>query len=369
MVYPVASLPDGRVRWSDGSIRGGMTTTSGQVSTQSSGPTQNTYQAPAGQVLGASTGGGSVSAPVAQQPTGDNGQADAEAQRQRELDIIRQRLEAFQSRASAERGQASERFNDFKTSAGSRFQTLRDELGNTVSSALSNLGQEKVNTQNLYGRAAGTARQALESAVRGNRVQARAQNRLNSSFYDDRQADTRFKFGKQIADTATEEAGKVSGINTRETETQNYGETEGQKLRQEETDLVNEAQSTLNQELAEAEQLERVGLIDYASAENDILTRHASRLDSIRNYIDNQNLRLAELAATYGNKISSYQAINPALSNILSNQQALNSTNNLVSSVNTPTTLGTTGNSNKLAFNGNADENQRRLEDLGLLFA
>jgi hypothetical protein len=315
-----------------------------------------------GDVLGANT-----QAPTGTS-TGDNGQAEAEAQRQRELDIIRQRLESFKTRAASEREQAQGRFNDFKTSAGSRFQTLRDQLSNTVSSSLENLGQEKVNTQNLYGRAAGTARQAMESAVRGNRTQARAQNRLNSSFYDDRQADTRLQFGKGIADTATEEAGKVAGIGTRETETKNYGETEEQKLGQEENDLVTEAQQQLNTDLAEAEQLERVGLVDYASAENDILTRHASRLDAIRNYIDNRNLRLTELAATYGNKIGGYQAITPELSSTLSNNSALNNVNTLATSYNTPVTT-TASAGNKLAFRGSTDENQRRLEELGLLFA
>ena len=48
--YPIQSLANGLILWSDGSKTGGMSTPSGQVSNQSSGPLQNTYQPPAPQI-------------------------------------------------------------------------------------------------------------------------------------------------------------------------------------------------------------------------------------------------------------------------------------------------------------------------------
>lgn len=265
----------------------------------------------------------------------------AQQARQSELDSILARLGLMRDVANQKISRAGEVKSNMLTSIGDQFSALRQSAQNKMGTALENLGQEEVGVKNEYGRAAGNARRAMESALARNRMLARAMNRLNSSFYDDRQAQTNETGVRTIADIGTEEARKLAGIGTRKTETKNWFEEQGLSLDNEEKDLKLKAEQEYNDKIDEAAFMERAYGIDALDEAKQAEITYQSKLDQIDKYIENKALRMAEIAATAGDKagvINAFSAISPTLQATLSNRRALSSAQNL----NLPTFTGVT---------------------------
>lgn len=260
-------------------------------------------------VSGVNTGGGGNTGAAAsiynQGPSAsDQGMLDRAAKSyQGTLDAIRARL-----------GMARSVRDEVVNNIGTTYGNLRTGLKNKLGTSLENLNQEDVGVQNTYGQAAGTARKSYESAVLRNRLQARAMNRLDSSFYDDRQADTNQQGANAISTLGTEEAGKRTAIGTRKTETQNFFEQQSANLEAEEAQLKSQADREYQSEATDPTE---------ANMAED---RYQSRLDSIEEYIRNKQVTLAGIASSGGNAanaINSYNVLSPALQSALDNKRAL----------------------------------------------
>lgn len=294
---------------------------------------------------------------------------NAQEARQSELSGILSRLSLMRDIAGQKISRAGQVRDNIVSSIGNQYNTLRQSAQNKRDTSLETLGQEDLNVQNLYGRAGGNARRALESALTRNRMLARAMNRLNSSFYDDMQANTNESGARTIADIGTEEAGKRAGIGTRMTETKNWYDEQALNLDQEESDLKLQAEAEYNDKIDEASFMERaygVDALDEARAAED---NYKSRLSQIDQYIENKALRLAEISAIAGNSagaINAFSAVNPQLQTLLSNAKALNSANTIGDRLPSFTTPSESGNPNYLALmrQNPVNEEEERLRQL-----
>lgn len=308
--------------------------------TQSTVPQNQSYQnytpVPQGDVAGASTSGGSGGGGGYTAPSGsDNGttnlQGLADESKQSNIDAIKSRLGLIRDTVNRQIGTAKGVRDELVGNIGETYGGLRTEAQNRVGTALENLGQERTGVYNTYGTAKGESRRALESAMLKNRMLARAMGRLNSSFYDDRQAEATETGARNISGLAREEAGKVAGIGTRETETKNWGEETQVKIAQEEAQLKTQADREYQTKVDEAMAMEKAFGIDSENELRQAEIEYQSKLDGINQYIQNRGLRIAEIMATAGITgagINQFSAYTPELQNVLGNNQSLSRASN-----------------------------------------
>lgn len=224
---------------------------------------------------------------------------------------------------------------------GQTYANLVQQAESRRNAALETLGQEDVGVQNLYGRAGGTARRAMESALTRNRMRARAMNRLDSSFYDQLQAATTEEARKAIHDLAQEEAGKRAAIGTRRSETENWFNQQAATIAQEEASLKSQAEREYQNQVNAAQDMERAYGIDSLAAAEQAEREFASKLAQIDAYIQDRGTQLIQLAAAtgqnIGNVLNQYQAVNDTLARTLGINRALGTAQAL------PTTLPSFG--------------------------
>jgi len=259
--------------------------------------------------------------------SGDPGTREAENSLYSRLNSILNNLALYRQMAQAERERAGKYKEEVLGKIKTSYEDLLNKAGQAKNRALETLGQEDISVQNLYGRAAGTARRAMESALLGNRMAARAMNRLNSSFYDDLQARTRESGARTLGEIAEEEAGKRSDIGTRTTDAKTWFDQQTVEIERERQDLDNQAEKDYQEQLRLADFEEKAYGIDAidqaAQAERDYL----SRLDAIRQYAQNKALTVAQIAAQAGNRqgiLEAFRAITPELQRNLVSDTALN---------------------------------------------
>jgi len=222
---------------------------------------------------------------------------------------------------------------------GQTYAGLVQQAESRRNAALGALGQEDVGVQNLYGRAGGTARRAMESALTRNRMAARAMNRLDSSFYDELQAGATEGGRQAISDLAQEEAGKRAAIGTRRSETEDWFNQQASVIAQEKANLESQAEREYQNQVNAAQDMERAYGIDSLAAAEQAEKDFSSKLAQIDSYIQNRGTQLIQLAAATGQNISSvlnqYQAVNDTLARTLGINRALGTAQAL------PTTLPT----------------------------
>lgn len=307
----------------------------------SGGRSYNLQQPPAppASVLGASTGpafrsGGGGAAPAAAPvAAGPDPNALANGQAQARLALIQERLNNLRGTVGAQKGEAqsylTETLGNIGSTYGNLVQSGKDKLG----TIMSNLGQERVGVENQYGQAAGKARRAIENAITRNRMVARATNRLDSSFYDDRYNNLQEEGRGTQAELGSEQASKITGIGTRQTEAQNDFARQEQALQLEQKQLEQQAQREARQRIMELEDLEPNAGIDASLDKEDVVSNLYSTLDSIRGRAEQQRMQLLGLIAQGGetarNFISNYNAISPQLSQILGMNQGLSRAGNI----------------------------------------
>lgn len=340
MAYPIASLPDGRVRMSDGSIRaasfsyGGTPTYSTSANVGRTVPTPT--PAPSG---GGSTGGGNTGG-------GGGGNIDLAAQAQAEQERIRNailaRLDIMKQEAGRLRGQAKSQF-DFTTGEIARnYGQLKELSKQKLQQALDTLAQEDVNVQQLYGRTGGNARRAMESALGRNRMLYRALGALGSSFYTGAQGETTNQAMNTINDVLQEEAGKRAAIGTQKSSTTTDFAKNELAIGAEENSLRNQAMNDYNNAIAQADLLEKNYNVDSTEALQAAEQKLSNSLEMIRQYaIDKSIANKASTAATTGqfaNFANTYNAINPIKETLASQPAVTGATNYIASAQNAPLT-------------------------------
>lgn len=294
-------------------------------------------------------------------------QGNADASKASALGAIQARLGQFRDIVNRNIGRAGDVRSEVVNNIGSTYGLLKNRAQTARDTSLENLGQEDVAVQNQYGEAAGTARSALDSALRRNRMLARATGRLNSSFYDETQADTNEGGARSIAGIAEEEAGKRAGIGTRKTETSNWFEQKATEIGQEEASLKSQAEREYQDQVNAAQDMERSFGIDSMEQAQQAEIAYQSKLDQINNYLMSRAERLAQVANAAGAQeasIQGFSAVNPTLQRILSNTQALNQAQNFTQNVPSVGAITTSlpGN-NDLAFY-NQQQPKSAFEDL-----
>lgn len=246
---------------------------------------------------------------------------------QSRLGAIRERLNMMKDIANRSIERARGVRDEVVGNISNTYQGLLDSAGVKKDTSLQNLDTEGINTQNTYGRAEGKARRAMEGAIARNRMMARATNRLNSSFYDDRQAATTETASKNVADIALEEAGKLAGIDTRKTETKNWFEQESQRIAGERDGLKSQADREYQDSVNSANDMERSFGIDNADALSQAADEYQSRIAAIDNYAMNRALQIASIAAQNAASgragIESFSAIDPSLASKLADTSAV----------------------------------------------
>jgi hypothetical protein len=284
---------------------------------------------------------------------GDNGQNLAEQGLYSRLNSILNNLALYRQMGEEARNRARSVRDEVIGNITNTYQDLLTRAGQAKDSALETLGQEDLGVQNLYGRAAGTARRAIDSAITRNRMMARAMNRPDSSFYDDMQAKTRREGALSISKIAEEEAAKRAAIGTRVTDTSNWYENQVVDLGREEAQLKSQAEREYQDQVANADFQERAFGIDAIDAAERAQQEYQSRLDQINQYIQSKGMRLAEIAATSGNSravIDAFKAITPELSGTLGNRQALDASQSLIAGLGNQWNMGGGQGNNLAAF-------------------
>jgi len=290
------------------------------------------------------TGDGTTSGSVPTGPTGPTGPSAEEIARQElqsKLGAINARLQQMRDIAQRNIGTARGVRDEVIGNIGQTYANLTQQAESRRNAALGALGQEDVGVQDLYGRAGGTARRAMESALTRNRMRARALNQLNSSFYDQLQAATTEEARKAISDLAQEQAGKRAAIGTRKTETEDWFNQQASTIAQEEASLKSQAEREYQNQVNAAADMERAYGIDSLAAGEQAEREFSSKLAQIDAYIQDRGTQLIQLAAATGQNIGSvlnqYQAVNDTLSKTLGINRALGSAQSL------PTNLPTFG--------------------------
>lgn len=267
MAYPIKSLPDGRVQWSDGSITGGMSSNQGYVSS-SVMPKSNfngNYQLPSkGTVAGASTGfgGGGNPQPQQQQPQqqapqggGDN---NAQSILENAMNIIRGRLEEAKRIARERIGQAG---------------TLRDDtlkgIGQFRDRAKTYNAEDLSKISTTFDGIKGNARQTAGDIEMKNRAAARGLNRFGTSVFENSIVKNNENLGKQMGNINLERAGN---------------ETDANRLLQDRYSTAEQnetaAQAAYRDSVSNANALENAGLLDYGADANAASSAFGQRLDS-----------------------------------------------------------------------------------------
>jgi hypothetical protein len=276
----------------------------------------------------------------------------AEWERQSRLNSILANLSLMRQQADYLIGRAGGVRDEVLGNIASTYGGLRGQAETSRDTSLANLAQEDINIQNLYGRAQGAARRALESALTKNRMRARAMNRLNSSFYDDIQAEATEGGRRSVADLMSEEAGKRQAIDTRKTETKNWFEQQLTNIGSEEARLKSQAEREYQDAVNQAAYMEQAYGIDSVEQAEEAERVFRSRLDSINEYINNKawDTLLGNNARTISSTLSSYQPINPALQSVLSNTQGLNKAQSYTQNVPTFGSVNQGDKTNLLAY-------------------
>ena len=274
---------------------------------------------------GGDTGGNVPTGPTG--PTGPSAEEIARQELQSKLSAINARLQQMRDIAQRNIGTARGVRDEVVGNIGQTYANLTQQAQSRRNAALEALGQEDVGVQNLYGRAGGTARRAMESALTRNRMRARAMNQLNSSFYDQMQAATTEEARKALFDLEQEQAAKRAAIGTRRSETEDWFNQQASTIAQEEASLKSQAEREYQNQVNAAADMERAYGIDSLAAAEQAEREFSSKLAQIDAYIQDRGTQLIQLAAAtgqnIGNVLNQYQAVNDTLSRALGINQAL----------------------------------------------
>lgn len=242
------------------------------------------------------------------------------------LDLIRSRLDETRRLAREKVSNAASERDYLLNYLKDQYGTLQNRAKERLGTSLETLNQEGTGLSNLYEKSRGNQRRRTANNEVANRQRARALNRLDSSFYDDIQAENSADLTRSLGTLDTEESAKQSALGTRKTETNQYFTNIGQDLDREQADQEHRAQSEYQRALQEADALDRAGVLDYGEGVAQAQQALESRLDSIAQAADNMRLQRTQIAgqlAAQGGNINSFNAIDSQLQNTLGNNSGL----------------------------------------------
>lgn len=329
--FPIQSLPDGRVKYSDGSIRGAQSSsTFGHVSTQSSGPARN-QPINNGSILGVTDTASTSYRPVSQpqpQPGPDTSSFvnNAQSDRDRTLGAIQARLNETRNLAGEKIKQATGDRDYIMDLINKRFPDLINRANARRTEAIGELDAEGVQLGQLYDRANAQARRRSEDAALQNRMSARAGNRLGSSFYDDAVASNQENLIDVLGASNQEEITKTDALGRRKSETGRYFDETVKDIEYQRDAASQQAISDYQNAVAQAEALSRAGVLDFGEAQAAAEANLSSKLDQINMWAQNIALQRGNLDKTYstGNEsITGFTTMTPELTNTLGQTQGL----------------------------------------------
>ena len=243
----------------------------------------------------------------------------ATAEYNRKRSAILSRLATIKEEARRLRGQAKGTWDFTTGEVKKNYDALKKLSGEKLQQALRGLAAEDTDVQNMYGRVAGNARRAMESALMRNRMLHRAMGSLGSSFYLNAQGDTRNQGMNTINDTAVEEAAKRGLIGTAKSKTNTDFAQNDLAIGSEEAKLNQDALTEYNNSVANADLLEKNYNIDSTEAIDEADTKLTSSLEAIKKYLSDKsiaNKARTVNTGTLGNFVKSYDAISPIKSTL-----------------------------------------------------
>lgn len=243
------------------------------------------------------------------------------------LDLIKARLDETRRLAREKVSNAGSERDYLLNYLKEQYGGLQTRATERLGTSLETLNQEGTGLETLYAKAAGNQRRRTANNETTNRQRARALNRLDSSFYDDIQAENSQDLVRSLGTLDTEEAGKQAALGTRKTETNQYFTNIQQDLDREQADQEHQAQSEYKRALQEADALDRAGVLDYGEGVAQAQQALQSRLDSIAEAAENMKLQRMQIAgqiASQGGNINSFNAIDQQLQGTLGNNSGLN---------------------------------------------
>lgn len=315
---------------------------------------------------GGFAGGGGIAAAPATNPN-----ADAERAYQARLGLIQQKLNMIRDTAGRTVERARGLRDEIKGNVDTTYGTLKKSVQDRLGTVLGNLDQEQIGVENTYGQASAKARKSIENAILSNRMKARAMNRLDSSFYDERQADLNDQGIATQNSLSDEEAQKITGIGTRRTEAKNEVENKLTSLDTEAASLKSQADRDLQAQVDAANDIERNAGIDMSADIENAYQEHRSRLQAIQDRAEGIKMNilgiLTQNQTSAQSFINNYNAINPALERILGMTGGLASAQNLDTTI-TPNvfTSPTPTNGNLANIGRDLEEEKKRLAQYGL---
>ena len=254
------------------------------------------------------------------------------------------RLQMMKDEAGRLRGEAQKGFDFTTGEVGKNYESLKTLSKEKLQQALDTLTAQDVSTQNMYGRVAGNARRAMESAIGRNRGMYRALGSLGSSFYTNAQGDTTNQGMNAVNDTAVEEAAKRGAIGTQKSATTTDFTQNDVAIGAEETKLKQAALDKYNTDVANANLLEKNYNIDSEQAISEANSNLDSALNQIREYALTSK-PIATTDKTYNTlsaSLPNFNAIDP-IKSTLDNTQNYDNANKFIAKADTagtPASLG-----------------------------
>jgi hypothetical protein len=290
------------------------------------------------QVLGATTSGDSSGGSSSNQQK-DGSQSDGDSRpsaRDLELDAIRARLDMVRQQANQQRSRAAQDRDYIVNQADTRFPELINRAESRRTSALGELGTEETKLGNLYAQAQAQARRRAESAALKNRMVARANNRLGSSFYDELVASNQEELGRTLGANDLERLDKISAIGTRKGETNRYFDETVNDLDYQKQTLLDQANKDYRRQVDEADYLDRAGVLDFGEGLAQAQANLQSRLSQIQQLAGNLASTRMQMDAAAGKglgNINDYVTYTSDLSNSLAKNLGLTGAQNYYSNI------------------------------------
>lgn len=283
---------------------------------------------------------------------------EATAEYNRKKNAILSRLQMMKDEAQRLRGSAKGQFDFTTGEVKKNYEALKNLSKEKLQQALEGLSLEDTNVQNTYGRVAGNARRAMESALTRNRMLHRAMGSLGSSFYSNAQGDTTNQGMNTVNDTAVEEAAKRSAIGTAKSKTNTDFAQNDIAIGAEETKLNDDAMKEYNDAIANADMLEKNYNIDSTEAIDEADAKLTSSLEAIKKYVQDKTLATKASGATtgaLGNFVKSYDAVTP-IKPVLDNTEKYQGANNFIANANKIGTVGSGFNNLIASASNNLDQ-------------
>lgn len=241
--------------------------------------------------------------------------ANAQSGHQSMLSAIQRRLDETRNLAKQKISNATGTRDYIVDFINKRYPELQKRVEQQKANTFEDLDTQKTDLQTLYDRANAQARRRSESAALKNRMSARANNRLGSSFYDETVQGNQEGLGRTLGESDLERIGKVAAIGTQKTRAGQEFDNTINDLDTQKNQATYQALDEYKRAVQEGEALERAGVLDFGESEAAAAQNLQSRLDSINQWAQNLSMQKLSLGkydtgGTFDNSLSGMQTQN-----------------------------------------------------------